>query len=76
MPLPMVSSLSPAKLPRLKARLGACYEGLTQESFDELTNVAANAAYWLYLVAESRYANKQTYSAFVQENGSIMSSSM
>jgi tetratricopeptide (TPR) repeat protein len=44
--------------------LGACYEGLAQKSFDALTNVAANSAYWLYLVAESRYANKQTYSAF------------
>jgi len=50
--------------PKVWYGLGACYEGLAQKSFDELTNVAANSAYWLYLVAESRYANKQTYSAF------------
>jgi predicted Zn-dependent protease len=44
--------------------LGAGYEGLAQQSFDELASVAADSAYWLYLIAESRYANKQTYSAF------------
>ena len=50
--------------PKVWYGLGACYEGLAQRSFDELTEVAANSPYWLYLVAESRYANKQTYSAF------------
>src|SRR5208282_278552 len=50
--------------PKVWYGLGACYEGLAQKSFNELTDVAANSAYWLYLVAESRHANKQTYSAF------------
>lgn len=58
-----LSRLDPSS-PKVWYGLGACYEGLAQKSFDELTNVAANSAYWLYLVAESRYANKQTYSAF------------
>jgi tetratricopeptide (TPR) repeat protein len=44
--------------------LGASYEGSAQKSFDELTDAAPDSAYWLYLVAESRYENGQTYSAF------------
>jgi len=44
--------------------LGVCYEGLAQQSFDELAKVAPGSAYWLDLVAESRLQNKQDYSAF------------
>jgi tetratricopeptide (TPR) repeat protein len=50
--------------PRVWYGLGACYEGLGQKSFDDLAAVASNSAYWLYLVAESRSANDQSYSAF------------
>jgi len=50
--------------PRVWYGLGACYEGLAQKSFDDLAAVAPNSAYWFYLVAESRYANDQSYSAF------------
>jgi predicted Zn-dependent protease len=50
--------------PKVWYGLGASYEGLAQKSFDLLANVAQDSAYWLYLVAESRYTNKQTYSAF------------
>ena len=49
--------------PRVWYGLGACYEGLGQKSFDDLAAVASNSAYWLYLVAESRSANDQSYSA-------------
>jgi tetratricopeptide (TPR) repeat protein len=44
--------------------LGVCYEGLAQNSFDELAQAAPGSAYWLDLVAESRLETKQTYSAF------------
>ncbi len=50
--------------PRVWYGLGACYEGLAQKSFDDLAALTPNSTYWFYLVAESRYANKQTYSAF------------
>ena len=50
--------------PKVWYGLGACYEGLGQKSFDDLAAVASNSAYWLYLVAESRSANDQSYSAF------------
>jgi len=44
--------------------LGASYEGLAQQSFDQLAAVAPGSAYWLDLVAESRLETKQDYSAF------------
>ena len=44
--------------------LGACYEALAQQSFDDLAKVATGSAYWLDLVAESRFETKQDYSAF------------
>ena len=50
--------------PRVWYGLGACYEGLAQKAFDDLAAAAPNSAYWLYLVAESRFSNKQSYSAF------------
>jgi tetratricopeptide (TPR) repeat protein len=50
--------------PKVWYGLGACYEGLAQKTFDDLAAVAPNSAYWLYLVAESRSANDQSYSAF------------
>jgi predicted Zn-dependent protease len=50
--------------PKVWYGLGACYEGLAQRTFDDLAAMAPNSAYWLYLVAESRYANDQSYSAF------------
>ena len=50
--------------PKVWYGLGACYEGLAQKSFDDLAAAAPNSAYWLYLVAESRFASKQSYSAF------------
>jgi len=53
-----------ASNPKVWYGLGACYEGLAQKSFDNLAAAAPNSAYWLYLVAESRYANDQAYSAF------------
>jgi tetratricopeptide (TPR) repeat protein len=49
---------------RVWYRLGECYEGLAQRSFDELAKTAPGSAYWLDLVAESRLQNKQDYSAF------------
>ncbi|MGC9997876.1 MAG: tetratricopeptide repeat protein [Terriglobia bacterium] len=50
--------------PKVWYGLGACYEGLAQKTFNDLAAVAPNSAYWFYLVAESRYANDQSYSAF------------
>jgi len=44
--------------------LGSSYEGLAQNSFDALAELAHGSAYWLDLVAESRLETKQTYSAF------------
>ncbi|HME01025.1 MAG TPA: tetratricopeptide repeat protein [Terriglobia bacterium] len=44
--------------------LGSSYEGLAQQSFDQLATVAPGSAYWLDLVAESRLETKQDYSAF------------
>jgi predicted Zn-dependent protease len=44
--------------------LGLCYEGLAQQSFDQLAVVAPGSAYWLDLVAESRLETKQDFSAF------------
>ncbi|MGO9270386.1 MAG: tetratricopeptide repeat protein [Terriglobia bacterium] len=44
--------------------LGSSYEGLAQQSFDQLAAVAPGSAYWLDLVAESRLETKQDYSAF------------
>ena len=44
--------------------LGTSYDGLAQQSFDALAEAAPNSPYWLYLVAESRLATKQNYSAF------------
>ena len=50
--------------PKLWYGLGACYERLAQQNFDELAKMAPSSAYWLDLVAESRLQNKQDYSAF------------
>ncbi|HEV2246958.1 MAG TPA: tetratricopeptide repeat protein [Terriglobia bacterium] len=44
--------------------LGLCYEGLAQRNFDLLARVSPGSAYWLDLVAESRFETKQNYSAF------------
>lgn len=44
--------------------LGSSYEGLAQNNFDALAELAPGSAYWLDLVAESRQETMQTYSAF------------
>jgi predicted Zn-dependent protease len=50
--------------PKVWYGLGASYDGLAQKGFNQLSDEAPDSAYWLCLVAESRYANMQTYSAF------------
>ena len=50
--------------PKVWYGLGACYERLAQQNFDDLAKVAPGSAYWLDLVAESRLETKQDYAAF------------
>jgi predicted Zn-dependent protease len=44
--------------------LGLSYDGLAQQSFDELAKIAPGSAYWLDLVAESRLDTQQLFAAF------------
>jgi tetratricopeptide (TPR) repeat protein len=44
--------------------LGLSYEGLAQQSFDDLAKLAPRSAYWLDLAAESRLGTQQLFSAF------------
>lgn len=50
--------------PKVWYGLGLAYDGLAQKSFDKLANVAPGSAYWLDLVAESRWNTQQLFSAF------------
>lgn len=44
--------------------LGLSYDGLAQQSFDDLEKAGLGSAYWLDLVGESRLGTKQDYAAF------------
>lgn len=57
-------SQSDARNPQVWYRLGACYQELSQESFDDLQRMAAGSSYWLALVADSRAKAMQLSSAF------------
>ena len=57
-------SQSEATDPQVWYRLGACYQELSQESFDDLERTAAGSGYWLVLVADSRAKAMQLSSAF------------
>lgn len=50
--------------PKFWYDLGLSYDGLAQQSFDKLTNVATGSAYWLDITAESRFENQQLFAAF------------
>ena len=50
--------------PKVWYGLGLSYDGLAQQSFDELAKIAPGSAYWLELVAESRLETQQFFSAF------------
>ena len=50
--------------PKVWYGLGLAYDGLAQKSFDQLANLAPGSAYWLDLVAESRFDTQQLFSAF------------
>lgn len=50
--------------PKVWYGLGLSYDGLAQQSFDELARAAPDSAYWLDLVAESRLGTQQLFSAF------------
>jgi len=50
--------------PRVWYGLGLSYERLAQRNFEELEKVALASAYWLELVAESRFKVTQYFSAF------------
>jgi len=50
--------------PRVWYGLGLSYERLAQRNFEELEKVALGSAYWLELVAESRFKVTQYFSAF------------
>ena len=50
--------------PKVWYGLGLAYDGLAQQSFDKLANVAPGSAYWLFLVAESRLDTQQRFAAF------------
>jgi len=58
-----LSQLDPRN-PQVWYRLGACYQELSQESFDDLEKTAAGSSYWLALVADSRAKAMQLSSAF------------
>lgn len=53
-----------ASNPKGWAGLGRSYEGLARRNFEELEKVAMGSAYWLALVAESRFKADQHNSAF------------
>jgi tetratricopeptide (TPR) repeat protein len=57
-------SQSDSRNPQVWYRLGACYQELSQESFDDLERTAAGSSYWLALVADSRAKAMQLSSAF------------
>ena len=50
--------------PKFWYEVGLTYDGLAQQSFDKLTNVATGSAYWLDITAESRFENQQLFAAF------------
>ncbi|MBI1940550.1 MAG: tetratricopeptide repeat protein [Acidobacteria bacterium] len=50
--------------PKAWSGLGRSYEGLARTNFDELEKVAPESAYWLELVAESRFNQQQHAYAF------------
>jgi len=50
--------------PKVWYGLGLSYERLAQQNFEELEKVALGSAYWLVLVAESRFKVTQYFSAF------------
>lgn len=50
--------------PKVWYGLGSSYEGMAQESFDRLAEIASGSGYWFDLVAESRLETKQTSSAY------------
>lgn len=58
-----VSQLDPDN-PKAWYGLGLSYDGLAQQSFDELAKLAPGSAYWLDLAAESRLGTQQLFSAF------------
>jgi predicted Zn-dependent protease len=58
-----LSRYDPGK-PKVWYGLGLAYDGLAQKSFDKLANLAPGSAYWLDLVAESRFDTQQLFSAF------------
>lgn len=57
-------SQSDPRNPQVWYRLGACYQELSQESFERLQSTAAGSGYWLALVADSRAKAMQLSSAF------------
>lgn len=57
-------SQSDSTNPEVWYRLGACYQELSQESFDNLQRTAPGSGYWLALVADSRAKAMQLSSAF------------
>jgi tetratricopeptide (TPR) repeat protein len=58
-----LSQLDPGN-PKIWYGLGLTYDGLAQQSFDGLANLAPGSAYWLDLVAESRLDVQQLFGAF------------
>jgi len=58
-----LSHLSPSD-PNVWYGLGLSYDGLAQQSFDQLAKIAPGSAYWLDLAAESRLGTQQYFSAF------------
>jgi tetratricopeptide (TPR) repeat protein len=58
-----LSQLDPEN-PKAWYGLGLSYDGLAQQSFDELAKLAPGSAYWLDLAAESRLGTQQLFSAF------------